>query len=125
MNFIDTLVSSGVVIQSVFIWGIIYGGFGTFELLWRSPRSFAASFPFGGGNPAGAKIYGKNFPVWVFHGADDNVVPVKNSRVMVEALKKAGAKVKYTEYPGVKHDSWINAFAEPELLPWLFSQKRK
>ncbi|MBX3255557.1 MAG: dienelactone hydrolase family protein [Chitinophagaceae bacterium] len=127
MNFIDTLVSSGVVdTKRIYLGGLSMGGFGTFELLWRRPGLFAASFPIcGGGNPAGAKIYGKNFPVWVFHGADDNVVPVKNSRVMVEALKEAGAKVKYTEYPGVKHDSWINAFAEPELLPWLFSQKKK
>ena len=43
---------------------------------------------------------------------------------MVDALKATKAKVKYSEYPGVKHDSWINAFAEPEFLPWLFAQKR-
>jgi acetyl esterase/lipase len=43
---------------------------------------------------------------------------------MTQALKAAGADVKYTEYPGVGHNSWDNAFAEPELLPWLFKQKR-
>jgi predicted peptidase len=43
---------------------------------------------------------------------------------MAAALKAEGAKVKYTEYPGVKHDSWNNAFAEPELIPWLFNQKK-
>ncbi|MBX2925222.1 MAG: dienelactone hydrolase family protein [Chitinophagaceae bacterium] len=127
MSFIDTLVNSGVVDKKrIYLGGLSMGGFGTFELLWRRPGLFAASFPVcGGGNPEGAKLYAKKFPVWVFHGADDDVVPVKNSRVMVEALKEAGAKVKYTEYPGVKHDSWKNAFAEPELLPWLFGQKKK
>ena len=45
------------------------------------------------------------------------------SRAMVEALKKAGGMPKYTEYPGVGHDSWNKAYAEPELLPWLFAQK--
>jgi hypothetical protein len=39
-------------------------------------------------------------------------------------LKADGAKVTYTEYPGVQHDSWKNAFAEPELLPWLFGKSR-
>lgn len=126
MSFIDTLINSGIVdTRQIYLGGLSMGGFGTFELLWRKPNLFAASFPIcGGGNPAGAKIYGKKFPVWVFHGTDDAVVPPANSRIMVEALKAAGARVKYTEYAGVKHDSWINAFAEPELLPWLFKQKR-
>jgi hypothetical protein len=42
---------------------------------------------------------------------------------MIAALRQAGGKPKYTEYPGVAHNSWFKAFAEPELLPWLFSQK--
>ena len=126
MNFIDNLAKSGTVdTKRIYIGGLSMGGFGTFEILWRKPKTFAAAFPIcGGGNPASAKLYGKNFPVWVFHGTDDDAVPVANSRIMVEALKAAKAKVKYTEYPGVKHDSWKNAFAEPEFLPWLFGQKR-
>jgi hypothetical protein len=44
---------------------------------------------------------------------------------MVEAYKKTGVKYRYSEYPGVQHDSWKNAFAEPELLQWLFSHKKK
>ena len=126
MNFIDTLAKGGTVDpKRIYIGGLSMGGFGTFEILWRKPKTFAAAFPIcGGGNPAGAKIYGRNFPVWVFHGEDDDAVPVSNSRIMVKALKEAKAKVKYTEYPGVKHDSWKNAFAEPEFLPWLFAQKR-
>ena len=101
------------------------GGMGTFELLWRKPNFFAAAFPIcGGGNTSSASIYGKDFPIWIFHGDKDPVVDVNDSRQMVEALKTAGAKVKYTEYPGVKHDSWKKAFAEPQLIAWLFSQHR-
>jgi predicted peptidase len=101
------------------------GGMGTFELLWRKPGFFAAAFPIcGGGNPAKAASYGRNFPIWIFHGDEDPVVDVNDSRKMADALKSAAAKVKYTEYAGVKHDSWKKAFTEPELLPWLFNQKR-
>lgn len=126
MNFIDTLAKGGTVDpKRIYIGGLSMGGFGTFEILWRRPKTFAAAFPIcGGGNPASAKIYGRNFPIWVFHGTDDDAVPVVNSRIMVDALRKAKAKIKYTEYPGVKHDSWKNAFAEPEFLPWLFAQKK-
>ena len=44
---------------------------------------------------------------------------------MAKALKKAGAKVKFTLYPEANHNSWDAAFAEPELIPWLFSQKKQ
>jgi predicted peptidase len=63
-------------------------------------------------------------PVWVFHGADDGTVLPIRSRNMVEALKKAGGNPIYTEYPGVGHVSWDKAYAEPDLLKWLFSQRR-
>jgi hypothetical protein len=43
---------------------------------------------------------------------------------MIAALKDAGATPKHTEYAGVGHASWVNAWNEPELFPWLLSQKR-
>jgi predicted peptidase len=64
-------------------------------------------------------------PIWVFHGAKDTAVIPERSRNMVAAVKKAGGNVKYTEYPEVGHDSWNKAYADPELLPWLFAQKLK
>ena len=109
-----------------YIGGLSMGGMGTFEMLWRKPGFFAAAFPIcGGGNVTKAATYGKNFPAWVFHGEKDPVVDVNDSRKMVAALATAGAKVKYSEYPNVKHDSWTNAFAEPNLLQWIFSQKKQ
>jgi len=110
----------------IYIGGLSMGGMGTFELLWRKPNFFAAAVPIcGGGDDAKASVYGKNFPVWVFHGAADDVVPASHSRAMVKTLKAAGANAIYTEYPGIKHDSWNNAFAEPGLLKWLFDQEKK
>jgi len=38
---------------------------------------------------------------------------------------KLHADVKYTEYSGVFHNSWVNVFNEPDLLPWLFSHTKK
>ena len=34
---------------------------------------------------------------------------------MIEALKEAGGKPKYTEYPGVGHNSWDKAYGTDEL----------
>jgi predicted peptidase len=110
--------------KKVYIGGLSMGGMGTFELAWRNPRLFAAAFPIcGGGDPASAKDIRK-IKWWVFHGAKDDVVPPSYSETMVNALKAVKAKVKFTLYPDANHNSWDPAFAEPALLPWLFSQKR-
>jgi predicted peptidase len=126
MQLLDELAASGHVnTKHIYVGGLSMGGMGTFELLWRKPGFFAAAFPIcGAGDPAKVTVYARKFPIWVFHGGADPVVPVGNSHVMVAALKAAKANVTYTEYPGVGHDSWKNAFAEPELLPWLLAKHR-
>lgn len=122
-KLIDSLLASkNVDSKRAYVGGLSMGGMGTFDMLARFPSRFAAAFPIcGAGNEALCGRYAKNTALWIFHGADDNVVPPGSSRKFYELLKQAGADVRYTEYPGVGHNSWDNAFAEPELLPWLFS----
>ena len=107
--------------KQIYVGGLSMGGMGTFEIVRRNPTLFAAAFPIcGGGAPSTASTIAK-VKWWVFHGDADAVVPPKLSEEMVAALKAVNADVKFTLYPGVNHNSWDNAFAEPALLPWLFS----
>lgn len=62
-------------------------------------------------------------PVWVFHGAEDDVVPVTQSRLMTAALRKAGGSVRYTEVPGVGHDVWDVAYENQDLPRWMLEQR--
>jgi len=39
-------------------------------------------------------------------------------------LKKVGSKAKLTMYPGVGHDSWTQTYKDPEVIKWLFAQKK-
>lgn len=107
--------------------GLSMGGYGTWDLLAREPQRFAAGVPIcGGGDTRTAKQF-RHTAVWAFHGAKDNVVPVANSRDMIRAIRKsnpAHKNVKYTEYPQEKHGSWIPALREPDLLQWLFAQRK-
>jgi predicted peptidase len=67
----------------------------------------------------------KDTPLWIFHGEIDDVVPVSLSRdIYKEIIRIGGKKVIYTEYPGVKHNSWINASRETRLPGWLFAQEK-
>ena len=106
---------------AVYAGGLSMGGMGTYELVRRTPRTFNAAFAIcGGANPATAKKM-KHTRWWIFHGLKDDVVDPAFSRKMAEALTKKGASVRATWYPDANHNSWDSAFAEKELLPWLFS----
>ena len=109
----------------IYVGGLSMGGMGTFEILRRKPDVFAAAFAIcGGDNTQNAKIYAKKVPLWIFHGAKDNVVAPDHSLAMVNAIKVAGGKPKFTLYPNDGHNSWEDAFAEPDLLPWLFRNRK-
>jgi predicted peptidase len=111
--------------RQMYIGGLSLGGMGTFEMLERFPGFFAAAFPIcGGGDTSRAKLFAKKTAIWIFHGNADKSVDVKYSRQYYQALINLHADVHYNEYPGVGHNSWDYAFAEKNLLPWLFSKKK-
>lgn len=108
--------------RRIYITGISMGGFGTWDLLMRRPDEFAAAIPIcGGGDETSAHLI-RDIPVWVFHGGDDQVVKTHRSRNMIEALEGVAGRPRYTEYPGVGHDSWTVTYDNPEVLQWLFEQ---
>jgi predicted peptidase len=111
--------------DQVYVGGLSMGGMGTFELVRRMPAVFAAAFPIcGGAHPKTAKPL-KNISWWIFHGGKDDVVVPRHSQEMADALKASGSSVTFTLYPNANHNSWDSAFAEPELLNWLFAQRKK
>jgi|SRR6218665_61363 len=108
--------------DQIYVMGLSMGGMGTFEIVRRKPGYFAAAIPICGGADPTTALSMKRTKWWIFHGGKDDVVPTVFSEKMQAALKKAGATVKYTLYPEANHNSWDPAFAEPDLLRWLFSQ---
>ncbi len=109
----------------IYVTGLSMGGFGTWELAIKYPNRFAAIAPVCGGGNFRLVNELKNLPIWVFHGAKDNVVPLKSSQEMVDALEKAGGNAKFTVYPEAGHDSWTETYDNPELYEWFLKQNRK
>jgi predicted peptidase len=111
--------------KRIYLTGLSMGGYGTWSLATAHPDKWAAIAPIcGGGDPTQAdKI--KHIPTWCFHGDADKAVKVEKSREMIDALKKAGAMPKYSEYPGVGHNSWDKAYGTAELYDWLLKQSLK
>jgi hypothetical protein len=62
-------------------------------------------------------------PIWLFHGSDDPVVPVREDELMYAALKASGGHVRYWVYQNLKHDCWFRAFNESDLPRWLLAHR--
>jgi predicted peptidase len=113
----------------VYLTGLSMGGFGTWQIARFHPDRFAAIAPICGGMPwfigleESARIL-KNMPIWAFHGAKDDIVPVEESQRVVQALKAAGSRVKFTVYRNAGHDSWTKTYANPKLYEWFLEHKK-
>lgn len=129
-----------------YLTGMSMGGYGTWELALMQPQRFAALVPVCGAirqlhpdrplyvtsvvdeaDPYAA-IAAKllRVPVWIFHGARDDVVPPEDDRRLTAAFRAAGAAdARYTEFPDAGHNAWDPAYAgTPGLWEWLFAQRR-
>jgi predicted peptidase len=104
--------------------GLSMGGYGTWDIIARHPTMFAGALALcGGGDPTQAQAI-RDVPVWAFHGDQDPAVPVRGSRKMIQALRKAGGNPRYTEVAGRGHDVWTVAYRDVEVVRWLLSQRR-
>lgn len=129
----------------LYLAGFSLGGYGVWSVAATFPQKFAALIPMSGrilprpseiknvspeiaaltkaSDPYGAfaEKIGKT-PVWIFHGSNDGLVPVANSRKMIEALKSSGNdRARYTEVTGAGHEPL--GFRDPELFVWLGEQR--
>ena len=121
-ELLDSYIAKGIVnTDRIYISGLSMGGIGTFDLVCRYPDLFAAATPIcGGANLQRLSKFKGKTAFSIYHGGSDDVVDVQFSRDAYETLKKAAANVRYKEYPGVRHDSWHNAFAEPDYISWMW-----
>jgi predicted peptidase len=115
----------GIDPERVYVAGQSMGGEGVWSMLAMAQGKFAGAIALCGYGDASMIPRVAKVPVWIFHGQADPVLNVEVARAWVASLKQAGGTPKYTEYPGIGHAVWDAAFSEPELLPWLFSQRLK
>jgi predicted peptidase len=108
----------------LYVTGLSMGGFGTWALAAYTPDRFAAIIPICGGGEVTSVRRLKHLPIWAFHGAKDDIVPIERTQELVDALTKAHGKVQLTRYPDHGHDSWTETYDNPEIYKWLLEQKR-
>jgi predicted peptidase len=132
LGLIDTLVSTySIDPDRLYITGQSGGGGGTLKAITTQPHHFAAAVlvcPGGRHTPEQMAILApgiSHLPLWFFHGGEDKIIPVTQSRHWIKALRAAGSDPIYIEYVDEGHDCWNKAYIEPKLSVWLFTQHRQ
>ena len=130
--------------KRTYMTGLSMGGYGTWETALKAPDKFAALVPIcgavlmpGGGRAlyvtevanapdpyAALASRVKQTPIWIFHGAKDDVVPPNDDRKTFAALKAVGGNVQYTEFPDENHNSWDATYNHEPMWEWLFAQRK-
>jgi predicted esterase len=126
-------------VNRTYLSGLSLGGYGAWELARLHPNRWAAVAIAAGGIfwsyaperwqrssslPAEYAQAVGQVPIWLFHGADDNIVAPRQSELMYAAVKASGGNIRLWIYQSLRHDSWSRAFNEPELPRWLLSNHR-
>jgi predicted peptidase len=108
----------------IYVIGQSLGGYGLIDLIDARPQLFAAAVVIAANGETSSAKNLAGVPVWFFHGEHDEGVPVEGVRRLAGAVKRARGTVRYTEYPGEGHGIAFLVVREPELLPWIFAQRR-
>jgi len=125
-QLLDSIVSTNRIDQSrIYLTGLSRGGGAAWEMAVQYPNKFAALAVVCGMTPVPyASWINKKLPIWVFHGEEDKSIPISESETMVDRLKGMGYEVKFTRYPGVGHNSWIQAYQTDALYEWFMNQQK-
>ncbi len=111
----------------VYLTGLSMGGGGSLWLGLTRPDVWAAIAPVCPAPPAAAAELAPNalnLPLQFFQGALDPLVNPQIARGWFARLKALDSPVEYTEYPGVRHNSWDNAYKDGAIFDW-FAQFRR
>jgi Predicted peptidase len=111
----------------IYVIGMSQGGYGTFDLVSKYPDKFAAAMALCGGKSRGDVCGLNTLPFWIMHGTADKAVPLSQSQVVVDAMKKCGSTklLRFDKIPGYNHSQLAKVFYVPETYQWLLSHNRK
>lgn len=109
----------------IYVTGFSMGSSGTWDILSRYPRKFAAAVPVAGVSDTtqGPKL--TEIPIWAFTGSLDNLAPPRLNRNMVNAINSSGGKAKHTILENIGHSCYVEAMVDNGALEWMFSQSKQ
>ncbi|CCG98939.1 phospholipase/carboxylesterase [Fibrella aestuarina BUZ 2] len=111
--------------RRIYLTGISMGGYGAWQTAVAYPDRFAAIVPLCGGCDDSTQICRiRNVPVWAFHGAADDVIPISETERLARRLKACKGKVTFTRLAGQGH-SIEYLYEGKTLYNWLLKHRKR
>lgn len=109
----------------IYLIGYSRGGFGAWSMAEQFPETFAAVVPIAGG---GIRHYlnrtNEKTAFWAFHGANDEVIPLSDTVVLVQRLQELKRNVRLTVFEETSHQAVEGKVLKDEAMwTWLLEQK--
>ncbi|MEM7698902.1 MAG: phospholipase [Verrucomicrobiota bacterium] len=108
----------------VLLSGVSLGAMGAWGFAADFPDRFAGLVPVCAHGPKhAAKL--TDLPIWAFHGALDDIVPIEPHRELAERIEENGGDIRFTEIPEGDHGNIIAPiYSDPALYEWLLEKRR-
>lgn len=107
----------------IYVTGFSMGAGGTWDLITRYPKLFAAAAPLNGVSDPRRGSVVRDLPLWAFHGKLDSVSAVENTRKTIAQIRKSGGSAKFVEYSDLGHDISERVYSNKDLFNWMFEQR--
>ncbi|MDN3707032.1 prolyl oligopeptidase family serine peptidase [Myroides ceti] len=110
----------------IYVAGMSLGSYGTMSFLGQYPDKIAAAVSICGGGEIKDACNLSTIPIAVYHGDKDFIVPVSESRKIVNAIKKCNkdAPVDFHILKGENHGTIENLFRKKDIYDWMFKHKK-
>lgn len=109
--------------RRVYVLGMSLGGYGTLDFAGTYPEKIAAAMALCGGSLLKDYTGLGKLPLWIAHGTADRAIPIKMSKVVVNAMQKQGIdkRLRFDWLPGASHGALARYFYSNKTYEWLFS----
>lgn len=128
VGIIEHLINTYNVDQhKIYIHGLSNGAKGVWDLASKRPDLFAAMLAMSG---VGTDINIETdiqvtTPLWLFQGGLDTNPSPGWSQQWIAALRNKGGNPRYTLYPNDDHNTWQDAYQEPDFFSWMLAQDKR
>ncbi|MGG5507849.1 MULTISPECIES: prolyl oligopeptidase family serine peptidase [unclassified Myroides] len=111
----------------IYVTGMSLGGYGTLKYASQYTHRLAAAIAMCGGGESRDACHLTSLPIKLIHGDKDFIVPLKESKNILNAIKKCKAKapVELQVVKGGNHGSIEDLYRHIDLYNWLFQHTKK
>lgn len=111
----------------IYVTGMSLGSYGTTRFVGEFPDKVAAAVSICGGGLESDACNLAQVPMKIIHGDKDFIVPISESKKVVNAIKKcnSNAPIEFDVVKGGNHGSVEDIYRHMEIYDWLFQHVKK